>query len=1131
METSVKDLRQILRLKKVDWVQPDEPDTTTFYIRSFQMTAHDFGEILRKMMTNGYHMNEKMFIWQEMIHKIGDDADNVVWTLRYGGKTVGSPLSRHVEDLRTARQRAHTWFSHFLKIVQEDFPYIIDDVVVEEVVKATVTRVKSPEILDLREQALIALLGVGSLNMQAGGSDVVSWITQEDEAVFSMLGTNNQASLHRLQRCPDSMRSEIEKYAEDSRQYAQDHPKSAGVTATRKFSEELRDCIAQQAMPAVGYLGCALITSIASDIGQDDHDDTTFFNSNRRSSNIVKLCYDSLIHWEKPYGRPFTHGEVVTMANAGYLPFVDVFPWFAKHKDDYEAAAGLLMNYLRATKPLILLTYGQTPSYLALSSFEDTTANAYWKTQRDGNNEQGCNYFINQLGRPILCNIGQDGDEVVIIPSYHPGYTAQAGPLAPQATRLLFFVHQISWYAMNVGLQCDAESLSRAKTCRKIVSEVKQILNPQHKFGRAFAKAVNEACIVNKAFNEDRALRMLAAKRDKSNEADSPSAPHIMVPTASGQSFAYQLTFGEQRLDEDKAPKGRKGKHIQYVMTWSEPSVEDPDVVEVWVIGPLELSEGLAIIGSQPSKRYIMYTKEGLDILDDNGKSLDKRDPMLSGKGKNCTLPISMIVLYSDIEDEGDRKFLSHWEKRTEQSIDLYLLSCLSGAILHPDGRDPYIHSSFFEVSPTKRPLPIPYLKIFQKDKKKWYADFINNTLVPVNPGDMLWLFAQLLLDICGTSKGKVTFNVADPFESAESIYGHIARFCSKKKYRAHPHWRSLLALAHLSGVDMSDRLYANNVVHIAVEALIANTSTVKKILVKIQGKRYDRTPMTYTIANVFAFYNNKIAPYQEPDLIQDIEDVDPSAEGSEMASASSSKQPGKRGREKSSDDDDDDENGHESDSSDYVTSTTKKGKGKLVPKASTAVGEKAKPVLKRQKAWRTPPRDLSDEAATSRGRSPAETSRGGSSSNGGVAGGGASRRPSPPWHLGESFHLMTFGGRYHAARNRGASGGDPSRGGLSNAGPSGGSTSHAGTGSGATTSGGASYGGQSRGQSRGGPSRGGPSRGGPSRGGPSRGGPSRGGQSRGGPSGWGSNAGPSTASSSRTMGEKPAEGYEDDYE
>jgi hypothetical protein len=42
--------------------------TTTLYIRSFNTTAREFGDVLQQMIENHYFINENMVIWLEMIY-------------------------------------------------------------------------------------------------------------------------------------------------------------------------------------------------------------------------------------------------------------------------------------------------------------------------------------------------------------------------------------------------------------------------------------------------------------------------------------------------------------------------------------------------------------------------------------------------------------------------------------------------------------------------------------------------------------------------------------------------------------------------------------------------------------------------------------------------------------------------------------------------------------------------------------------------------------------------------------------------------------------------------------------------------------------------------------------------------
>jgi hypothetical protein len=79
----------------------------------------------------------------------------------------------------------------------------------------------------------------------------------------------------------------------------------------------------------------------------------------------------------------------------------------------------------------------------------------------------------------------------------------------------------------------------------------------------------------------------------------------------------------------------------------------------------LVLPNGVWTRQTASTKRYIFYTDEGLDIRDNAGSSMGERKPTVTGKNKNCTLPISSLVLHANIEDEDDQQFLEHWEDVT----------------------------------------------------------------------------------------------------------------------------------------------------------------------------------------------------------------------------------------------------------------------------------------------------------------------------------------------------------------------------------------------------------------------------------------------------------------------------------
>jgi hypothetical protein len=106
------------------------------------------------------------------------------------------------------------------------------------------------------------------------------------------------------------------------------------------------------------------------------------------------------------------------------------------------------------------------------------------KVREDVNADRDPSWFTALVGTPAMCSIGS----VVVIPSLHPGHIAYAGPLAPYLIEVLFLVHQIAWFAIDVAMNCD-KSLPRNVICEKVWWEVKRILKPEHDFGERFSQS------------------------------------------------------------------------------------------------------------------------------------------------------------------------------------------------------------------------------------------------------------------------------------------------------------------------------------------------------------------------------------------------------------------------------------------------------------------------------------------------------------------------------------------------------------------------------------------------------------------------------------------------------------------
>jgi hypothetical protein len=110
------------------------------------------------------------------------------------------------------------------------------------------------------------------------------------------------------------------------------------------------------------------MVTVGSDLGEQ-HDDLedTFWNAGGRSVESVARVYNFFASWEGPTAlETVNHQSTKNLAASGYLPFVDLFPWFTKDDKDCLAASRLLRQYMNTVKPMIVLTYGERVSPLSV---------------------------------------------------------------------------------------------------------------------------------------------------------------------------------------------------------------------------------------------------------------------------------------------------------------------------------------------------------------------------------------------------------------------------------------------------------------------------------------------------------------------------------------------------------------------------------------------------------------------------------------------------------------------------------------------------------------------------------------------------------------------------------------------
>lgn len=176
------------------------------------------------------------------------------------------------------------------------------------------------------------------------------------------------------------------------------------------------------------------------------------------------------------------------------------------------------------------------------------------------------------------------------------------------------------------------------------------------------------------------------------------------------------------------------------------------------------------------------------------------------GRGKDVTLFISAIVLMlNDAEDrETLLEFLEHWETVTGSSVEKVLRDHLRMAA--PDKRptnERYLPKEYFEGA---RTCGLPYLPtktstgfLREKFRDAWVT-LINRRGTTPERGDVLWLLNRFFHEMYpGNHLQKNVLILIPGFMQTDSVYNKLVQFCARPTYRHHPHWLTLLAVAHMA--------------------------------------------------------------------------------------------------------------------------------------------------------------------------------------------------------------------------------------------------------------------------------------------------------------------------------------------
>ncbi|EAT86157.2 hypothetical protein SNOG_06326 [Parastagonospora nodorum SN15] len=630
--------------------------------------------------------------------------------------------------------------------------------------------------------------------------------------------------------------------------------------------------LVRQGKPNVLSDGSAVMVTVGSDFGDTHEDDEEpFFEAGGRSVDLVTVLYNNFGHWEQSLKSSFNQDLTKHLAKQSYLPFFDFFPWFVKHKDDFKAASLFAKQYLNITKPYVLLTYGNIPTYAGMKSFQPFTQGAYeteYSKLSKANDSEA--YWLKEvMGVPQMASFDGAqgvtlGAECVLIPCFHPGRVGHAGILKTLITRLLAMVSGMAWAAMEYAVTVDHKNpnLPRKQKCEQILGQLNMQLSSNHPFGQAFEKSKSEYAVAQTADWQARFARkktvaigkpprgILATKVQRKAKRSHLDL-HAGAMEAIGDSYELNI--------QHYPWAGGGDKDKRHTLIWTE------DDGQVWSIGPVLLPENV-LPSDGNDKRFVVFTEGGLDIRNGAGESKGDRKPLLSGNSKTETVPIASLVL-TLCEQAHWTLFISHWEDVTGLSVDYVLGSKLAirskaSSSLSTANED-YYPNSFFAGS--KRGLPFTWVYQTVKTKEK-YLSIINATL-PAQPGDLVWLIDRYIAE---TLPNGGDIDLVPASVHANSVFAQVASFCMQAKYKNHPHLRTFLAFASMSEMGVDERLVPATAFTNVVEVLFGKFGKkTKTVRTKIANETRTMSRVVLTIGT--ERQSGVLQEIEEPAFEQDV--------------------------------------------------------------------------------------------------------------------------------------------------------------------------------------------------------------------------------------------------------------------
>ena len=420
---------------------------TRYYFRSFMYEVGEFEAVLNNLRTDGTIL-PNMDKWDEVLEPLSD-GDAVF--LRYCGMTRAvTAWERHQHDLKILPA---TVLGHILRTTTELYPDVINSANVYEFPTATVSVSAAVEqsVLDIREQALITLFGKDTLlNSQKGENHLSTQIGRELENELYTIDMP-VVGLLRLKTSPcDSITAEeVAAYASTVQNYANDNLYSTG-TARYPFTDTICTAVQLQATPRVTLAAYTPLVILGHEPTIDS------FSKSQKLSKTDSFAWKLLASPINTFGsfeesnRTLDSTLAYNLFEEQYLAFINLFQWTQKSRGDIPTVLSQTRKYIQAVKPLVITTWGQHVSSIAIANFQHEHG------IRDGE-------LPEYVGQPYLSYYSEPGNEneedvVIVVPSYHPNAVSY-GFLDPNLFAEIFArAMAVVWYTTAEVLRMPASA-------------------------------------------------------------------------------------------------------------------------------------------------------------------------------------------------------------------------------------------------------------------------------------------------------------------------------------------------------------------------------------------------------------------------------------------------------------------------------------------------------------------------------------------------------------------------------------------------------------------------------------------------------------------------------------------------